>query len=309
MQLAEGAIFREQALSHYKIPREYAERIRETYPVLYADMLNTPMRAEPARRMVRTLDGNARAFLSDRFRPLDNADLANAVLPRLMDLPDIRIESTEFTERRFYLKAVYPRIQADVKVGDPVQIGLLVSNSEVGSGSLQVLPLVYRLVCKNGMVSQDYGQRRYHVGKRAQEEESAYELYTDNTKRLEDAAFFAKVQDTVSGVLTQDVLGKLVQRMRDATEQKIESKDLPAVVEVTAKQFGYTETTKHGILAHLIQGGDLTRYGLMNAVTRQSQDEQDYEQATRMEQDGARIIELPQSDWRAIAEAELKKAA
>ncbi len=300
---SEGEIFREQAMTHFKVPREYGERIRANHPNLYAETFNTFLRGEPARRMVRTLDGTARAFLSDRFRPLDNFDLANAVLPELMSFPDIRIESSQFTERRFFLKAVFPRVQAEVRKGDVVQIGLSISNSEVGAGSLQVNPLVFRLVCLNGMIAEDYGQRRYHVGKRAAVEDSAYELYTDKTRRLDDAAFFAKVRDTVKGVLTQDVLGKLVQRLRDATEQRIEATDIPRVVEVTAQRFGYGEATRSGILRHLIEGGDLTRYGLMNAVTRQSQDEADYGTATRMEADGSRIIELPRDDWRAIAEA------
>ncbi|MBL0089244.1 MAG: hypothetical protein IPP44_22195 [Ideonella sp.] len=38
--------------------------------------------------MVRTLDGQARAFLSDRYRRLDNYDLCEHVLPMLQRLPD-----------------------------------------------------------------------------------------------------------------------------------------------------------------------------------------------------------------------------
>jgi hypothetical protein len=301
--LEEGEIFREQALAHYKVPREYADRIRTAHPALYARTLNTFFQEEPTRRMVRVLDGKARAFLSDRYRPLDNYELAQAVLPELMSHDSIRVESTSFTERRFYLKAVLPKIETEVKVGDPVQIGIMVSNSEVGSGALQVAPLIYRLICKNGMVSPDYGQRRYHVGKRASETEDAFELYSDRTKQLDDAAFFMKVKDTVRGVLTRDVLEKLVEKMRDATQQRLEAKNLASVVEVTAKHFGYTEGTAGGILRHLIEGGDLSRYGLMNAITRQSQDETSYERATQLEVDGARILELPKTDWRAIAEA------
>lgn len=300
VSLAEGEIFREQLLGHYQIPRDYAGRIRAAHPDLYAQTLNTHLSRAPARRMVRVLDGRARAFLSDRYRPLDNFELANAVLPELMAHPDIRIESTQFTERRFYLKAVLPRIEMEVKVGDPVQIGLVVSNSEVGSGALQVLPLIYRLVCKNGMIASDYGQRRYHVGKRAAEEEAAFELYSDRTKQLDDAAFFGKVKDTVRGVLTREVLGKLVAKLQDATTQKLEG-DLPKVIEVTATKFGYTEATAQGILKHLIEGGDLSRYGLMNAITAQSQDESDYETATKLEMDGARVIELPKTEWAALA--------
>jgi hypothetical protein len=302
INMTEGEVFQEQVCGHYKIPRDYAGRIRVAHPALYAETLNTHFQKEPARRMVRVLDGTARAFLSDRYRPLDDFDLGNAVLPELMNFPDINIVSSAFTERRFYLKAVFPRIEAEVKKGDPVQIGLVISNSEVGAGSLAVLPLVYRLICLNGMIAEDYGQRKYHVGKRASSEESAYELYTDRTRQLDDAAFFSKVRDTVKGVLTHETLNKLTAKLRDATEQPIEN-TLQNVVELTAKKFGYSERTQDNILRHLAAGGDLTRYGLMNAVTRASQDEQDYETATRMETDGARVIELPKTEWTALAAA------
>jgi len=300
---SEGPVFQEQVCGHYKIPRDYAGRIRVAHPALYAQTLNTFFQREPARRMVRCLDNNARAFLSDRYRPLDNYDLSQATLPVLMEHPEIRIESTEFTDRRFYLKAVFPRIQTEVNRGDVVQIGIVISNSEVGAGALSILPLIYRLLCKNGMIGTEYGTRKYHVGKRAEETEAAYELYSDKTKALDDRAFFAKVQDTVRGVLTHEVLERLAVKLREATEQKIESKDLPAVVEIARSKFGYTESTAQGILTHLIQGGDLTRYGLMNAITRQSQDETDYETATRMEQDGSRVIELPKTEWQQLARA------
>ena len=170
-------------------------------------------------------------------------------------------------------------------------------------------PLVFRLICLNGMIAQDYGQRKYHVGKRASELEDAYEMYSDTTRQLDDAALFAKIRDTVKGVLTTVTLEKIVQKMQDATEQKIVSRDIPAVVEVTAKMLGYSESTKQGILQHLILGGDMTRYGLMNAITAQSQSEDDYETATRLEADGGRVIELAPADWRQIAEAELRRAA
>lgn len=304
-----GEHFRRQAASHYKVPQEYAERIRTSHPQLYARTLNTFFDKEPARRMVRSLDGKARAFLSDRYRPLDNFQLAEAVLPVAMAQPQVRMESSQFTESRFYMKLVFPKIETEVKKGDVVQLGLNISNSEVGNGSLAVQVMVFRLVCLNGLIVPDMGQRRYHVGKRADETESAFEMYTDATKQLDDAAFFSKVRDTIKGVLNLPVLEKVVQKMRDATEQRIEGTQIQNVVEVTAKHFGYSQNTSGGILRHLIEGGDLTRYGLMNAITRQSQDEADYETATQLEMDGARIIELPQSDWKVIAESALAKAA
>lgn len=302
--LSPNKVFVEQAAQQAQVPIEYARRIRESQPELFATTFNTLLRAEPKRKMIRTLDGTARALLSDRFRTLDNYDLAQAVLPALMGMKGIRFDNAQFTDDRFYLKAVLPRIETEVKVGDAVQIGILVSNSEVGRGSLRVLPLVYRLRCLNGLICEDYGQRSYHVGRKrdATEGLEAEEMFSDSTRALDDRAFFAKVTDTVKGVMTRDVLEKIVSKMRDATEQPLEGNPVKAV-EVTARKFGYSKDTADGILQHLIRGGDLSRYGLMNAITRQAQDEDSYDASTQMEADGARLIELPKNDWKVIAQA------
>lgn len=57
------------------IPRTYYDRLLTASPDLLAENVNHWLHAEPARKLVRTLDGKARAFLSDRYRPLDNFDL------------------------------------------------------------------------------------------------------------------------------------------------------------------------------------------------------------------------------------------
>ena len=252
--------------------------------------------------MVRTLDGKARAFLSDRYRTLDNFDLSHAVLPILMEQPDMEIVSSQFTETRFYIKAVFPRITGEVAVGDAVQSGVVISNSEVGSGSLQVSPLIYRLVCLNGMISAYGGQKKYHVGRAAQGDSDTFEIYRDETIQADDKAFWMKVQDTVRASTQQAVFETIVEKMRESKGLEITGRPVAAVEEL-AKKFTYTETQQGNILEHLMRGGDFSQYGLLNAVTRSSQDEDDYEAATQMERDGGRIIELPKSEWSVIAQA------
>lgn len=291
-----------QMAQHAGVPKPYYDRLRADHPDLLAMNLNTLFDREPSRRMMRMLDEQLRAFMSDRYRPLDNYDLGMAVLPRLMEFPDIEMASSQLTERRFYMKFVFPRLEAEIKVGDVVQMGVEISNSEVGAGSLRVSPLILRLACLNGMTVNEYGQRKYHVGKRAEEMDSAYELYSDDTRRKDDAAFFAKVNDTIAGVLRRDVFERIVGKLRDATEQRIEGRP-EKVVEVTVKRLGLAAGQSDNILRHLIDGGDLSRYGMVQAITRASQDVEDYDDATSMEAAGGRIIELSRSEWTDLAKA------
>ena len=101
---------RRQLADKLKIPYAYFERMRSEQPVLLDRNVNTWLQSDDDRRMIRTLDGNVRAVLSERYRRLDNFDLAESVLPILQQLPEVRFESVELTETRMYLKCVTPRL-------------------------------------------------------------------------------------------------------------------------------------------------------------------------------------------------------
>jgi len=290
-----------QIAQRLDIPAKYYNRMRSEAPELLAANVNEWFHSQPERRMIRTLDGKARAFLSDRYRRLDNYDLAEAVLPVLGEMGEgVQIISSELTEKRMYIKAINRRLELEVKRGDVVQAGICITNSEIGLGSLRVEPLIYRLVCLNGMISQDFSTKKYHVGRAA--EDGAYELYSDDTLKADDRAFFLKVQDTVRAAVDMFKFSTIVDRMKEATEQKIEGNPVEAV-EVLSENFGYSNEEKTGILTHLIQGGDLTAYGMLNAITRTSQDLEDYDRATELERDGSKILSLPSSTWKTIAMA------
>lgn len=289
-----------QIASRLKIPKPYYDRLRKDHPQLLDGNVNTLFSREPERRMIRTLDGDARAFLSDRYRRLDNYDLMNAVMPVLAQAKDLQIVSCEVTDTRLYLKAIFPRMENEITRGDAVQAGIVISNSEIGAGSLRVEPLLYRLVCLNGMIAADSSTRKYHVG-RANDAE-AYELFSDDTMKADDKAVWLKVRDTVhAAAVDAKKFDAIVQRARQATAERIESP--VKAVEQLASTVNLTEREKDSVLTRLIEGGDLSRWGVVNAVTRASQDVDDYDRATELERDGGRILTLPSNQWNEIAQA------
>src|SRR5262249_40687809 len=75
------------------------------------------------------------------------------------------------------------------------------------------------------------------------------------------------------------------------------------VVELTAKRFGMTEDEGKSVLRYLIQGGDLSRFGLFNAVTRTAEDLESYDRATEFERFGGEIVELKRNEWAELQEA------
>lgn len=273
--------------------------MRAENPELLAQNVNSWFTMTPQKRMVRTLDGNARAFLSERYRRIDNAEIAEAVLPVLAEMPDVRIESCEITESKMYLKAVNPRLTAEVVPGDIVQSGILITNSEVGMGSMSIQPLVYRLVCTNGMVVNDARTRKYHVG-RGNEAGEDYTLYSSETLAADDRALLLKVRDTVRAVVDQTRFERVVEMMREAKEAKITSTDIPQMVELAAADYGLNKAEGSGVLDHLIRGGDLSLYGLSNAITRAAQDVESYDRSTEMESIGYTVLGMSGRDWQRL---------
>lgn len=281
------------------IPAKYYNKMRQQNPMLLAENVNAWFETDPKLRMVRTLDGTARAFLSDSYRRIDNYDIAKTVLPILINEQKLNIESCEITDSRMYIKAVNPRLTKEVSVGDAVQSGIMITNSEVGLGSMTIQPLVYRLVCTNGMIVPDARLRKYHAGRKNEVGED-YSIYSDETRIADDVALMLKVRDTVQSVVDEVKFERLVNMMRGAKEAKIVTTNIPEMVELAAPEFGYTKHEGEGILDYLIRGNDLSLYGFGNAVTRYAQDVESYDRSTELETIGYQVMTMPTRKWNSL---------
>ena len=285
--------------THLKIPAAYYDRMLTTHPELLAHNVNSWFQREPSKRMLRTMGGTARAFLSNRYRRIDNLEIAQVVLPIIQEMEGAHIESCQITESRMYLKVVNTRLEAEVVPGDIVQAGVIISNSEVGLGSVCIQPLVYRLVCSNGMIINDAQTRRNHVG-RTNETDESFQLYSEETLMAEDKAFVLKIQDTVKAAVDEARFSQVIGMMKTAKQAAMNTQDVPGIVRLASKEFHITDDESTGVLQHLIEGNDLTLYGLSNAITRHSQDIENYDRATELESIGYNILSMPQRQWNRI---------
>ncbi len=291
--------------AHLGIPWKYYEKMLQEEPGLLSYNVNHWFqRGEPAPRMLRTMDGRARAFLSNRYRLIDNFEIATAVLPIIMEMQGARFESCNLSENYLYIKVVNPRLTGEVRVGDVVQAGIVISNSETGLGAVNVQPLVYRLACLNGMVVNDASTRtrRNHVG-RANSTDENFALYSQETLEQDSKAFMMKVQDTVKAAVDEARFAKVLDTMKESTQAKLDTSDIPALVKLTGSNFGLTDAEGKGVLQHLLEDADYTLYGLANAVTRFSQDVDDYDRASKLEVIGYNVMTMPQAMFRQINQA------
>ena len=231
-------LFHRQIGSTLGIPAKYYDQMRKLKPELLAENVNAWFADRDQSYMIRSMDyGNgrvARALLSDRYRRIDNMEIASAVLPLFAGQADMQVMSCEVTENRMYLKIVNKRLEMDVVPGDTVQGGVIISNSEVGLGAVSVQPLLYRLVCTNGMVVNDLGERRTHVGRAAKAVEDSFTLYSDEALIAEDKAFMLKLRDITMAAIEESRFGMVVERLRESTQVKITGR-VQDVIELTGK--------------------------------------------------------------------------
>lgn len=309
-----NAVAHEQFADYTGIPMAYYRRmLQDDKPLLTTNVNHWLGEKKNDRRMIRTLDGDVRAVLSDKFRTLENEDLAEAILPVLMQR-DLLIMSCDVTDSRLYIKAVDKRIERDAPTGrkmgdgshvffDTLSPAITISNSEVGRGSLLIETGVYTKACTN-LATFGASMRKFHTGTRAEMSDQVYALLTDKTKRLTDAALWSQTRDLVAGAFDSAVFDATVEKLKIAAGRKIDKDaDVVKVIEVAGRKLGLADGERKGVLATLIEGGDMTQYGIHSAITRYSQDLVSYDRATELEHMGARVIELSGSDWKHIAEA------
>ena len=294
-------LFHRQMGGTLGIPAKYYDQMRRQKPALLAENVNAWFADRDQSYMIRSMDYGAgrvaRALLSDRYRRIDNLQIALAVLPMFMGDAQYEVMSAEVTDNRMYIKISFHLKRYEVVPGDWVEFGIIISNSEVGLGAVMVRPFLNRLICTNGCVINDFGERRHHVGRQAKAVEDSFDLYSDAAIEAEDNAFMLKLQDVARATLDESRYPLIIGKLQDATRAPITGK-VQEVVELASRNYGLNQTEQESILDYLIRGGDMSLYGLSNAVTRMSADVESYDRATELESIGWDIITMEPGQWR-----------
>lgn len=289
-----------QIADRLAIPAKYYDRMRTEQPALLAANVNTWFREKPERRMFRAIDTTLRAFLSDKFARLDDEHFAETVLPVVMDVPGAEVVSCAITDTKTHIKFVSRKILRDVKAGDTIAFGIAFSNSEVGAGAIAANLFTERLVCTNGMISSQDVFRSAHLGGRHGGRDLG-EIFKLDTIQADGKATMLKLRDFARDVLNDKFIDEHVGKLRAIAG--VEVKDPEQAVVRLAKNHGFTEGERKSVLSHLIKGGDLSLFGLAQAVTRTAEDLADYNRATDFERVGGKMLELNHTEYREYAEA------
>lgn len=283
------------------IPKRYFDRMKVEAPGLFRENVHHWMYETPNRRMIRARKNDSgyatgRAWLSDRYRRLDNIEVATKLLPEFDRLDtEVKFHNASITDERFYLRAVFPRMEKEVRLGDPVQWGVQISNSEVGAGQFSIDSFVMRLVCLNGMVVAKVMSAR-HVGKRLGEHLS------DEAIRADDRAFWLAARDELRNAISETQFETVVQSLRLTTEGATITAPI-AATERLAKTYELSDGEKEAVLTSLASNGDFTRWGCLNAITSAAQTVESFDRRVEMEAMGWDLATTSTREWERIAVA------
>ena len=162
LKLTDGVVVLEEQgeqalLRQFKIPQDHFSRLNFD---LKAQELSYFSKNSPRDIMLRTVQGTddlypaVRGVVSSRYSPFDNSDVLETIAD---ELAGWEISSSHVGRDDMRLQATLPRA-FDVsarQVGDTVRAALTISNNELGYGPAAIHFSLYRLVCKNGMTSNE----------------------------------------------------------------------------------------------------------------------------------------------------------
>lgn len=275
------------------IPWKYYQRMKEDQPGLLVDNVAAWFKAEPSRRLIRTvgtrgipeggMEAEIRAMLSDRYLCLDHPRFLATVLeeagrlgakPHRANIDPDRLHVELLTERT---------AEVPGRLGDVIRQGITIRNSEVGDGSLQVEPWMLRLICWNGMTSRTK-YRRTHLGQR-----NDTGVLSRETLERQAEAVWSEVRDWVRLALDPERMEELTEVMGLAAKTDAPT-DAVLVAANLADTLALTQLEAYKVFDAYRQEEDFTQYGVMNAVTRAAQTIDSFDRAKALEDAGSALL-------------------
>jgi len=276
------------------IPQRYYDRMRNEEKFgLLADNVNTWL-PEKEKRLVRVLDDNVRAILSDRYRIIDNHDILWESLQEFKRIQakgiQVDVKESSLTETHLYLKATSPSLTGEVfhykGRTEPVTGGIIISNSEVGCGAFRVEPFVNVLVCSNGLI-REQSFSKVHLGK---ERGIGLIDWSDETLEYQDMTLWSEIRDLIQNTFKPEVFQEWLDKINGKASVEVMKPEI--AVNNIIKRYSLSQELKSELVNQFMRESP-TVWGLSMAVTQVAQKQTSYDKQIDMERIGAEILETP----------------
>ena len=291
-----------------------ARRLQQEYSTEFDGLINAIWQKEPAVRMIRSFQhsdraGTARAFVSDKFKTFDNVHLLKSAMPELLESDaQWKVVNGTVTDKRLYLRLKSEMITGNAAtVGDIMALGIGMSNSEVGCGSVNVYQMFWTLACLNGMQTEKRTRKSHITGARG--DADTWGLLTDEAKDADNHALALQMRDVTAAYASRESFDEVLEKMKAAHGDKVEG-SAQSAVEAMGKVLALTKkdtaSLMDGLLATIGQSGyagqPVTRATMVNAVTAVAH-QADADSVDDWQKLGGRVLDLPRSDWQRVAMA------
>tara|TARA_R110002051_G_scaffold21001_3_gene56380 strand:+ start:2487 stop:3629 length:1143 start_codon:yes stop_codon:yes gene_type:complete len=308
----------DQIVNEAGIPVQYARRLLTDYPNELEDQVMAIWNNENKTRMLRTYEGTydntqreARAWVSNKFKTFDNTDMVETVIQPLIESEaQWEAVNTSITDKRMYLQFKSRRSVAEPALGDLMALGLRITNSETGHGSVNINQMIFTLACLNGMQTAHTLRsiRRPHLGRR-RDNEGMNILIQEDTIAAQNQALKLEVRDIMQHVGDEQAFQETIQQMRIAHNREIEGTPQEAVERI-GEILKLTKQETSSVLDGLIEtfkqpgytSGKISQATLVNSVTAIQHKAHDDDKGN-WQRMGGKILELPRTQWEYIARA------
>jgi len=268
-----------QIAERLEIPVRYYSKMETEAPDLLAENVNTWLKKDSKELFIRGLGGSVRAFLSDKYRVIDNLDVLYCSLNELQAY-QTDVEACHLSETEMNVKVRSNQLKDFVRHREDLIVGgLLLTNSETGHRALRVEPRMFRVKCTNGMVIEEFLTRQVHLG---------------NGDGEFDEMVYLSIRRSIKELFGR--FGEIIQVLRETTEIKI--KNALRVINNLVEHYRLSEDQKEKIIMAFGSEPEHDKYGIANAVTQAAQSDENWEKSLEMERIGGKLIALPREEFK-----------
>jgi hypothetical protein len=303
------------------IPTRFFDAMLADRPNRLSALVNGLHADDPKKRLVRCLDNEIRAWLSNSYRVLDNMDIAFTCLDEARQ-KDAQVFEADLSDKRMRIKFTTQQVWDKIDVvqrsgpqgswfagaiGNKELMGktilgakireelpggqgtihpvVTVLNSETGHGGFHVRIGILMGICFN-VATLETVVTRVHLGERLEEG-----IFSQETISAESKAIMLKARDAVRAAFDQDKFASMVAKAKAAQSDKVDSPS--AAIDNVVKTGTVNEEQREALMTYFLRDYDPTRFGFAQAVSRLAQDTDDSDVAGDLESLAGKIINEP----------------
>lgn len=203
---------------------------------LLAENLSTLYGHHKSRALMRTVNGEVRGFLSDKYRRLDSGPFIESFIKACDDVSALPYQGYT-SDTRVSIQAIIPRVYEPLK-NEYMAYGVTFENSDFGNGAMQVQFFILRLQCLNGMIGES-NMRHVHLGKRLEEVD-----FSKKTQDLNVRTILSAMQDVVRAQLAPDRINTMQEFIVKASAEKLTDDRRSSVMEALKRSMTKAEIEK-----------------------------------------------------------------